>query len=142
MTRSTVLVIGAGIGGLAAAARLAHAGCTVRVLERHSAPGGKMRTLPSEAGPVDAGPTVLTMRWVFEQLFESLGEKLSDHLILHRQTMIARHFWPDGGSLDLFDDPDRNEAAIAEFAGAKAARQFRTFSARAKSLFEAFEKPV
>ena len=142
MTRSTVLVIGAGIGGLAAAARLAHAGCTVRVLERHSAPGGKMRTLPSEAGPVDAGPTVLTMRWVFEQLFESLGERLSDHLILHRQTMIARHFWPDGGSLDLFDDPDRNEAAIAEFAGPKAARQFRAFSARAKSLFETFEKPV
>ncbi|MEM6409872.1 MAG: 1-hydroxycarotenoid 3,4-desaturase CrtD [Pseudomonadota bacterium] len=142
MTRSTVLVIGAGIGGLAAALRLAHAGYGVHVLERHSGPGGKMRTLPSPAGPVDAGPTVLTMRWVFEELFEAIGETLSDHLRLHRQTMIARHFWPDGSSLDLFDDPDLNEAAIAEFAGAKAARQFRAFSARTRSLFEAFEKPV
>jgi len=142
MKRSKALVIGAGIGGLAVAARLAHAGFAVQVLERHSTPGGKMRTFPSEAGPVDAGPTVLTLRWVFEELFESIGENLRDHLTLHRQSMIARHFWPDGSSLDLFDDPDRNEAAIGQFAGAKAARQFRAFCHRASTMFAAFEDPV
>ena len=68
-----VIVIGAGIAGLAAAARLAQAGLNVTVLERHATPGGKMRTLPSPAGPVDAGPTVLTMRPVFDELFSALG---------------------------------------------------------------------
>ncbi|MEM6588426.1 MAG: 1-hydroxycarotenoid 3,4-desaturase CrtD [Pseudomonadota bacterium] len=142
MKTSAALVIGAGIGGLAVAARLAQAGLKVHVLERHAMVGGKMRTLPSPAGPVDAGPTVLTMRWVFEELFESLGETLSDHVPLHRQSMIARHFWPDGSTLDLYDDPALNEAAIADFAGATAARQFRAFSSRAKALFEAFDAPV
>ncbi|MEO0771820.1 MAG: 1-hydroxycarotenoid 3,4-desaturase CrtD [Pseudomonadota bacterium] len=142
MAKTKALVIGAGIGGLAVAARLAQAGLDVHVLERHGQPGGKMRTVPSPAGPVDAGPTVLTMRWVFEELFEALGERLSDHVTLHRQSMIARHFWPDGSTLDLYDDPVRNEAAIGDFAGPKAARQFRAFSARAKALYEAFEGPV
>ncbi len=142
METSTALVIGAGIGGLAVAARLAQAGLRVHVLERHGMVGGKMRTLPSSAGPVDAGPTVLTMRWVFEDLFESLGERLCDHVTLHRQSMIARHFWPDGATLDLYDDPTRNETAIAEFAGPKAARQFRAFTSRAKTLFDAFDTPV
>jgi len=77
MRDGRVIIIGAGIGGLAAAARLAHAGVPVTVLEQHAQPGGKMRTVPSDSGPVDAGPTVLTMRPVFEDLFESLGETLS-----------------------------------------------------------------
>ena len=77
---SHAIVIGAGIAGLAASARLAHAGLKVTVLERHSAPGGRMRTLPSVAGPIDAGPTVLTMRGVFDDLFRDLGARLDDHV--------------------------------------------------------------
>ncbi len=139
---ATALVIGAGIGGLAATVRLAQAGFRVHVLERHGHVGGKMRTLPSAAGPVDAGPTVLTMRPVFEDLFAALGERLEDHLTLHRQSMIARHFWPDGSRLDLFDDPARNDTAIHAFAGAQAAHQFRAFSSRARALFKAFDSPM
>ena len=56
-----IVVIGAGIGGLTATLRLAHGGARVTVLDSHDAPGGKMRTRPSVAGPVDAGPTVLTL---------------------------------------------------------------------------------
>ncbi len=136
------VVVGAGIAGLAAAARLAHAGLNVTVLERHARPGGKMRTLPSPAGPVDTGPTVLTMRAVFDELFASLGERLDDHVTLHRQSLIARHFWSDGTQLDLFDTPDRNAEAVARFAGPGAADQLRTFSARARDLFAAFDAPV
>jgi 1-hydroxycarotenoid 3,4-desaturase len=136
------IVIGAGIGGLAAAARLAHAGLDVQVFERHAAPGGKMRTLPSPAGPVDTGPTVLTMKPVFEELFAALGERLEDHLDLVRQLVIARHFWPDGSRLDLFDSAEENDRAIRDFAGPAAAEQFRAFSARARDLFEGFEAPV
>ncbi|WYK17367.1 1-hydroxycarotenoid 3,4-desaturase CrtD [Roseovarius sp. W115] len=137
-----VAVIGAGIGGLAAAARLAHAGLDVTVFERHSHAGGKLRTLPSPAGPVDTGPTVLTMRPVFEELFASMGERLEDHVTLIRQPLVARHFWPDGSQLDLFDSEDASAQAIADFAGAKAQTQFRRFCARARELFDGFDGPM
>ena len=141
-TARRVLVVGAGIGGLACAARLARAGMDVTVLERQAAPGGKMRTLPSAAGPVDTGPTVLTMRPVFDQLFTDLGARLDDHLDLIRQPLLARHFWPDGSQLDLFDDATANHDAITAFAGLKSARQFTEFSARARDLFEGFDAPM
>jgi len=137
-----VAIIGAGIGGLAAAARLAAAGCEVEVFERHAAPGGKMRTLPSRAGPVDAGPTVLTMRPVVEELFAALGTTLEARLTLHRQHVLARHVWPDGSTLDLFDNEDANAKAIAAFAGSDEARRFRAFGARARRLYAAFEAPM
>jgi 1-hydroxycarotenoid 3,4-desaturase len=136
------VIVGAGVGGLATAARLAHAGLSVTVIERHAHLGGKMRALPSDAGPVAAGPTVLTMRHVFDALFEACGERLDDHLTLIRQPLLARHFWPDGSRLDLYDDADRSAEAIADFAGPRAAAQFRAFDARARALFDGFDAPM
>ncbi|MEJ6389938.1 1-hydroxycarotenoid 3,4-desaturase CrtD [Gymnodinialimonas ulvae] len=137
-----VVVIGAGIGGLSAALRLAAQGLDVHVIEMADHPGGKMRTAPSVAGPVDIGPTVLTMRPVFEALFADVGERLSDHVTLHRDALLARHWWRDGSTLDLFDEPERSAEAVGDFAGAKSAREFRAFSAEAKRLYEAFDAPV
>jgi 1-hydroxycarotenoid 3,4-desaturase len=137
-----VVVIGAGMGGLAAAIRLAAAGLPVTLIERASAPGGKMRTLPSAAGPVDAGPTVLTMREVFDDLFAAAGTRLEDHLTLLPQPMLARHWWPDGSTLDLFADAKANRAAITAFAGAAEARRFSRFDALAAGLYAAFDAPV
>ena len=130
-----VTVIGAGIGGLAAALRLAHAGFQVTVLERHAGPGGKMRTLPTSAGPVDAGPTVLTMKHVFEELFADVGETLSDHVTLTHEDTLARHFWPDGTTLDLTSDNDTNTAAINATFGSRAAADFTCAIARAAHLY-------
>ena len=138
----TVVVIGAGMGGLASAIRLAAAGYAVRVLEAHPAPGGKMRTLPSAAGPVDAGPTVLTMRHIFDDLFAAAGTRLDDHVTLEREPLIARHFWTDGSVLDLYDDADRSAEAVRAWGGARAEADFRAFSARARRLYEAFEAPI
>ncbi len=135
-------VIGAGIGGLAAALRLAVAGVETAVFERSAAPGGKMRTLPSAAGPVDAGPTVLTLRNVFDALFAEAGARLEDYVTLIREPVLARHWWPDGSTLTLTDDRTANVAAIAAFAGDREARAFGAFAARAEALFDAFDAPV
>lgn len=137
-----VIVIGAGIGGLAAALRLAAAGVPVTVCERAAGPGGKMRTVPSDAGPVDAGPTVLTMRGVFDDMFRAAGARIEDHVTLHRQDILARHWWRDGSTLDLHADPQASAEAVHAFAGARAARAFRQFSDRAARLFAAFDAPM
>ena len=140
--RPRAIVIGAGIAGLATALRLATSGMAVTLLERHGHAGGKIRTLPSAAGPVDAGPTVLTMRHVFDELFACAGAQLEDHVTLFRQTTLARHFWPDGSTLDLFDDAETSAEAISDFAGPASADEFRRFNARTARLFDAFDAPM
>lgn len=139
---STALVIGAGVGGLATALRLQAAGLNVTLLEAHDWPGGKMRAVPSDAGPVDAGPTVLTMRHVFDDLFRATGTRLEDHVTLIREPLLARHFWPDGSQLDLTDHPSDNAQAIAAFAGAAAKDEFLRFSDESRTLFDLFDAPM
>ena len=136
------VVIGAGIGGLSAALRLAHAGLAVTVIDMAPSPGGKMRTSASTAGPIDIGPTVMTLKGVFETLFSDVGTRLSDHVTLIPDKILARHVWRDGSTLDLHDDADRNAAAIRDFAGDTAERQFRAFCDRTARLYAAFEGPV
>lgn len=137
-----VVVIGAGIGGLSAAIRLAASGLSVTLVEAQPSPGGKMRTVASDAGPVDAGPTVLTLRQVFDDLFALAGERLEDHLTLLPQPILARHWWPDGSRLDLFSDPAASAAAIADLAGAQAEAEFRRFHRLSGQLYRAFDAPV
>ncbi|SFH75680.1 1-hydroxycarotenoid 3,4-desaturase CrtD [Albimonas pacifica] len=141
VSEDRAVVIGAGFGGLAAAARLAHAGLRVTLVEAASAPGGKARALPGPRGPVDAGPTVLTLRGVFDDLFATLGDDLDARLRLTPARRLARHAWQDGSRLDLHADPAESEAAVAAFAGPRAAAEFAAFSARCRRLFEAFDAP-
>ena len=70
-----IVVVGAGIGGLAAALRLSALGHKVQVIETAPTPGGKIRTLSGANNPIDLGPTVLTLLPVFERLFSDIGEK-------------------------------------------------------------------
>jgi len=138
----TIVIIGAGAGGLAAAMILAAAGAAVTVVESAPVPGGKMRRVPGPAGPVEAGPTVLTMLDVFEDLFARAGERLADWIAATPQPVIARHFWADGARLDLSADPAVSAASIRAFAGPDAERQFLRFRATAERLHRAFEGPV
>jgi 1-hydroxycarotenoid 3,4-desaturase len=137
-----IIVIGAGMGGLAAAIRLANAGADVSVFEAAGHVGGKMRACPSAAGPVDQGPTVLTLRAVFDDLFAAAGARLDDHLHLAPQPLLARHFWPDGSQLDLLADPAASADAIGRLAGAQAAAEFARFHAITDAMFRAFDAPM
>ena len=142
LSHARIAVIGAGIGGLAAAWRLAHAGAAVTLFEAHPHVGGKMRSLPTAAGPVDAGPTVLTLRSVLDRLFADAGRAVEDHLSLTRLDTLARHYWRNGPSLDLMADPQDSLARVEAAFGARAADEVRAFSARAERLFAAFEGPM
>jgi len=136
-----VVVIGGGIGGLVATLELACAGLDVTLLERAATPGGKLREVVVAGRRLDAGPTVFTMRWVFEAIFASAGAALADHLTLQPASVLARHAWGNGGRLDLFADLERSADAIGRFAGAAEARGFLAFSAEARRIYATLEAP-
>jgi len=135
-----VVIIGAGMGGLSAAAWLAAAGVPVVVLERMTHPGGKLRTVDCGGVAVDAGPTVFTGRDLFEAMFDSAGEQLSDHLTLTSAERLARHGWTDGTQLDLWRDPARSRDAVATFAGEVEAQGWDRFQVESKRIWDALEQ--
>lgn len=141
MAQDRVVVIGAGIGGLAAALRLAHAGLSVTVVERAGRPGGKMASVPVGQLFVETGPTVFTMRWIFEELFAEAGADFVDHAKLTPASLLARHAWSQDARLDLFADPEASAAAIAEFAGPREADGYRRFCARSAEVYRTLEGP-
>jgi 1-hydroxycarotenoid 3,4-desaturase len=134
-----IVVVGAGIAGLVAALELARQGVRVTVVEQTGAPGGKMRQVSIGGQGIDAGPTVLTMRWVFDELFERAGSRLAEHVSLTPATILARHAWSERERLDLHADPQASQAAIGEFAGAAEARRYQAFCARARGTYETLE---
>ena len=123
------------MGGLAAALDLACAGFEVTVLEAQATPGGKMRQIRIEGAMIDAGPTVFTMKWVFDALFSDAGTSIERELTLSPVTTLARHAWNGTDTLDLFADFERSVDAIGTFAGSQAAAGYRSFCERAQITF-------
>lgn len=134
-------VVGAGVAGLSAAIELAVAGFDVRVLESADYPGGKMRELRVGERAIDAGPTVLTMPWVFEELFRRAGAELGDFVRLQPAEVLARHAWPDGSRLDLYADFERTVEAIAALAGRTEAEGYRAFAAHTAEIYRMVREP-
>jgi 1-hydroxycarotenoid 3,4-desaturase len=134
-------VVGAGVGGLVVALELAAQGLDVTVVERAGTAGGKLREVSASGQAMDAGPTVFTMRWVFEELFAALGERLQDHLGLQPLSVLARHAWGAGEHFDLHADLERTVAAIAAFSSAAEGERYRHFCARAAGIYASLERP-
>ncbi len=136
MPKENVVIVGAGMGGLACAIDLARSGVEVTVVERADRPGGKMRQVTVDGVRIDVGPTVFTMRWVFDALFDAAGSKLDSYLTLKPLDVLARHAWSETERLELFSDIERSADAIGAFAGAAEAKGYRAFSAEARGIFE------
>ncbi len=145
MRDDRVVVVGAGVAGLAAALALAARGIAVTVVERAATPGGKMRQISLGGAPIDSGPTVFTMRWVFDELFANAGLTFSDHVRLQPLSILARHAWSENpGSttrLDLFVDEERSADAIAAFAGPDEGRRYHAFCKDTRRIYDILEKP-
>jgi phytoene desaturase len=113
---SKVGIIGAGLGGLAAACTLAARGHKVTVLEKNTWIGGKAAVLEDCGFRFDMGPTILTMPRVLERIFGEAGRDLSDHLDLVRLDPQWRCFYDDGSVLDLAQDPEAMKRTLRGFA--------------------------
>ncbi len=95
-TAGRAVIIGAGLGGLATALRLATRGWRVRVCERSGTPGGKMNRWRAAGCTFDTGPSLITMPWVFEELFADAGERLADYACLIPVHPLAEYVFADG----------------------------------------------
>lgn len=83
---------------------------------------------------IDSGPTVLTLRDVFDGLCASVGQNLDDVVTLDPLPILARHAWDEGAHFDLFADVARTEAEVARLFGDRTLADFRRFSARAAAV--------
>src|SRR6056297_2272408 len=111
-----IKIIGAGLGGLAASCLLAHKGHDVTVLEKNSSPGGKINELSIDGYRFDTGPSLLTMPFILEKLFEYCDTNISKYLDIEPVDPICRYFYPNGIQFDCYQDTCLNTAQIQEFA--------------------------
>lgn len=102
--RTRVALIGAGVGGLAAAARLAHAGFEVDVFEKGKGPGGRANQFDLDGYKFDTGPTLLLMPEVLDETFRSVGRHYGDYLHLQRCDPNYRIHFRDGSDVTFSTD--------------------------------------
>jgi len=111
----SALVIGAGIGGLATAVRLAHAGYRVTVVEKHEEPGGRAGVWRSEGFTFDTGPSLVMMTEVWRDLFQLVGRRLEDYLTLVQCDPYYRLHFADGSKLTMTSQFNRLLENLEEF---------------------------
>jgi phytoene desaturase len=108
------IVIGAGIGGIAAAIRLARNGNAVKVFESASYPGGKLSEFKMGEFRFDRGPSLFTLPQYVEELFELCGEKMNDHFTYSELPVLCKYFYPDGFQFEAKGNKEENIKAIVQ----------------------------
>jgi phytoene desaturase len=132
--RPHAVVIGSGFGGLAAAVRLGARGYRVTVLEKLDQPGGRARVHAIDGYTFDAGPTVITAPFLFEELWALCGKRLADDVTLVPVAPFYRIRFDDGSTFDYSGDPTAMRAQVAQLSPDDVAGYERFLDA-SKSLF-------
>jgi phytoene desaturase len=112
--KKKICVIGAGLGGLSAAIRLANKGFEVDLYEQNITPGGKAGEIKERGYRFDTGPSLLTMPQVLEDLFSDCNENLKDYLTINRLNLICKYFFPDKSIINAYSDQDKFGKEIDE----------------------------
>ena len=112
-----VIVVGAGLGGLAAAISLRAEGFEVEIVEKNEKIGGKLNFKEIEGFGFDLGPSIFTLPQFFKSLWERAGKRMEDYVQLEPVSPHWRNFFEDGLVLDLYEEPDRMKAELAKLPG-------------------------
>jgi phytoene desaturase len=132
-----VVVVGAGVGGLAAAVRLAARGLSVDVLEAGERVGGKLGMRVVDGVEVDTGPSVLTLPDALDDTFKVAGTRLRDEISLREPDPAFRYLYPDGVALDVSVRPEETLETVRRTLGAEAADDLAAFLRYAGRIWEA-----
>ncbi len=132
--RPQALVIGSGFGGLAAAIRLQARGYRVTVLEKNAAPGGRGAQFRQDGFTFDAGPTIITAPFLFEELWALAGRRMADDIDLRRVSPFYDIVFPDGSVFRECEDPAAMRAEVAKFRPADVAG-FESFLKRSGDTY-------
>ena len=139
---SRVVVIGAGVGGLAVAARLSVKGHSVTIIEQSDRVGGKLHTHRRNGYAFDTGPSLFTLPAVYRDLYLKTGKSLEESVDLQPVEPAFHYHFADGSSLLLPGvDPAKCADAIAEVMGAEAGQQWRAFMERAGEMWRLTRQP-
>lgn len=128
-------IIGAGLGGLAAAALLAAKGYEVTVFEKNDTPGGKMQEFIAGGYRFDTGPSLFTMPSVLQKLFLECGTQMDEYITLSKLKPLCRYIYPDGVVFDNFADRKQSMYEIGKFAP-KDVEAYDLFLDRAEELYQ------
>jgi phytoene desaturase len=134
------VVIGCGVGGLAAGARLAAKGYRVTMLDKLDGPGGRAYTYRQDGFTFDAGPTIITAPYVFEDLWKACGRRLSDDVVLKPCDPFYKIRFDDGMVFSYCADRERMRAEVARFNRSDVAGYDRFMEASQKIFEVAFEE--
>ena len=129
------VVVGAGMGGLAAAVRLRARGFRVTLVERLDQPGGRARVFEQDGFTFDAGPTVITAPFLFDELWSLCGRERSEDVELVPVDPFYRIRFDDGTGFDYTGDRERMEAEIARFSEPDV-EGYRRFLEKSEEIFE------
>lgn len=135
MRADHVVVVGAGLGGLSAALRLAGAGRAVTLLERSAVPGGRAGLRQDAGYSFDTGPSVLTMPDLISDALDCVGESLGDWLTLDPVAPVYRARFADGSAMDVHASAEAMAAEIATVCGAREADGYRRYVDFVSSLY-------
>ncbi len=130
-----VVVIGAGIGGIASAIRLALKGHSVTVCEKNSFPGGKMSELRQGKYRFDTGPSLFTLPGLLDELFILAGKNPSDYIQYQKLDIICKYFYPGGLVINTYQDIEKLEAEFQDKMGLKPGK-IRRFLNKSKTIYE------
>jgi phytoene desaturase len=131
----SIVVVGAGLGGLSAALHLAGAGRQVTVLEREAVPGGRAGLIRDHGYHFDTGPTVLTMPDLVAQPLNAVGEELSDWVTLRRLDPAYRARFADGSTIHVRATGEAMADEIRTVCGAEDAAGYERFVAYLRRLY-------
>jgi phytoene desaturase len=132
--RPHAVVVGSGFGGLAAAIRLGARGYRVTVLERLDKPGGRARVHRQDGFTFDAGPTIVTAPFLFEELWTLCGRRMADDVTLVPMRPYYRIRFDDGATFDYSGDLAAMRAEVAKFSPADVAG-YERFMAQSEAIF-------